>query len=82
MWSIRWNLDSAGVLALDLRGHGESGGAYGSLQSMLLDVQAALAWLKTRHEVNTSRIGIEDELQVNFTPGAFDGCALIDRTSR
>lgn len=30
----------------------------------------------------TSRIGIEDELQVNFTPGAFDGCALIDRTSR
>jgi alpha-beta hydrolase superfamily lysophospholipase len=47
-----------GVLALDLRGHGASGGGYGSLQSMLLDVQAALAWLKTRHEVNASRIGI------------------------
>jgi alpha-beta hydrolase superfamily lysophospholipase len=47
-----------GVLALDLRGHGASAGGYGSLQSMLLDVQAALAWLKTRHEVNASRIGI------------------------
>ena len=47
-----------GVLALDLRGHGASVGGYGSLQSMLLDVQAALAWLKTRHEVNASRIGI------------------------
>ena len=47
-----------GVLALDLRGHGASEGGYGSLQSMLLDVQAALAWLKTRHEVNASRIGI------------------------
>ena len=33
-------------------------GGYGSLQSMLLDVQAALAWLKTRHEVTASRIGI------------------------
>jgi alpha-beta hydrolase superfamily lysophospholipase len=47
-----------GVLALDLRGHGSSGGGYGSLQSMLLDVQAGLAWLKDRHEVNASRIGI------------------------
>jgi alpha-beta hydrolase superfamily lysophospholipase len=47
-----------GVLAVDLRGHGASGGTYGSLQSMLLDVQAALAWLKTRHEVDASRIGI------------------------
>ena len=26
----------------------------------------------------TSRIGIEDELQVNFFPGAFDGCAPLD----
>lgn len=47
-----------GVLALDLRGHGASIGGYGSLQSMLLDVQAALAWLKTRHEVDARRIGI------------------------
>jgi alpha-beta hydrolase superfamily lysophospholipase len=47
-----------GVLALDLRGHGSSVGGYGSLQSMLLDVQAALAWLKTRHEVTASRIGV------------------------
>jgi alpha-beta hydrolase superfamily lysophospholipase len=47
-----------GVLALDLRGHGASIGSYGSLQSMLLDVQAALAWLKSRDEVNGSRIGI------------------------
>ena len=29
----------------------------------------------------TSRIGIEDELQVNFFPGAFDGCAPLDRGS-
>jgi alpha-beta hydrolase superfamily lysophospholipase len=47
-----------GVLALDLRGHGASGGSYGSLQSLLLDVQAALAWLKGRHEVNGGRLGI------------------------
>jgi alpha-beta hydrolase superfamily lysophospholipase len=47
-----------GVLALDLRGHGGSSGGYGSLQSMLLDVQAALAWLKSRHDVNPSRIGV------------------------
>ena len=26
----------------------------------------------------TSRIGIEDELSVNFFPGAFDGCAPVD----
>jgi alpha-beta hydrolase superfamily lysophospholipase len=47
-----------GVLALDLRGHGASMGSYGSLQSMLLDVQAALAWLKTRREIAPSHIGI------------------------
>jgi alpha-beta hydrolase superfamily lysophospholipase len=47
-----------GVLAVDLRGHGASVGSYGTLQSMLLDVQAALAWLKGRHEVVASHVGI------------------------
>jgi len=27
----------------------------------------------------TSRIGIEDELEINFFPGAFDGCAPLDQ---
>jgi alpha-beta hydrolase superfamily lysophospholipase len=56
------SLNSAGfgVLAVDLRGHGASAGPYatGSLQSMVLDVQAALAWLKGRHDVIASQIGI------------------------
>jgi alpha-beta hydrolase superfamily lysophospholipase len=56
------SLNSAGfgVLAVDLRGHGASAGPFatGSFQSMGLDVQAALAWLKGRHDVIGSRIGI------------------------
>ena len=30
----------------------------------------------------TSRIGIEDELEVDFFPGAFDGCAPLDAEAR
>jgi alpha-beta hydrolase superfamily lysophospholipase len=49
-----------GVLAIDLRGHGASAGPYtsGAFQSMVLDVQAAVAWLKGRHDVIASRLGI------------------------
>ncbi len=47
-----------GVLALDLRGHGASEGSGHSLGPMLLDVQAALDWLKTRTDVVAPRLGI------------------------
>jgi len=63
-----WNgvadaLQEAGftVLALDLRGHGESGGGYdpsGDLSSMQLDVQAAVGLLEARSDVAKGRIGI------------------------
>jgi alpha-beta hydrolase superfamily lysophospholipase len=49
------------VLALDLRGHGDSSGsltAGADLSPMLQDVVAALGWLKHRPEVATARIGI------------------------
>lgn len=47
------------VLQLDLRGHGESSGASLPISalSMHLDVDAALAWLRARPEVNPARIG-------------------------
>jgi len=63
-----WNgvadaLQQAGftVLALDLRGHGDSGGSYdpsGDLSSMQLDVQAAVRLLEARSDVAKGRIGI------------------------
>ncbi|MEM7347691.1 MAG: alpha/beta fold hydrolase [Chloroflexota bacterium] len=45
------------VLALDLRGHGESGGGQ-DFPAMSLDVDAALAWLTGRSEVDGERIGM------------------------
>jgi alpha-beta hydrolase superfamily lysophospholipase len=54
-------LSAAGfaVLALDLRGHGESSGGYADgLTPMQQDVQAALDWLKARPEVQSGRVGI------------------------
>jgi alpha-beta hydrolase superfamily lysophospholipase len=60
--AVAQSLNSAGfgVLALDLRGHGASGGSIGSgsLQPFALDSQAALAWLKTRPDVTSPRLGI------------------------
>jgi alpha-beta hydrolase superfamily lysophospholipase len=63
-----WNLvaeqlQQAGfvVLAIDLRGHGESGGRYdpaGDLGVMQEDVQAAVSLLQTRSDVSRGRIGI------------------------
>ena len=48
-----------GVLALDLRGHGDSAGSYADgLAPMQQDVQSALDWLKARPEVLSGRVGI------------------------
>jgi pimeloyl-ACP methyl ester carboxylesterase len=46
------------VLAVDLRGHGQSGGEKTFDSTMDNDVDAALAWLKASPAVNTDRIGI------------------------
>ncbi len=47
-----------GVLALDLRGHGESEGRSTSLpQLMDDDVRAAVGWLSARPEVDDARVG-------------------------
>jgi pimeloyl-ACP methyl ester carboxylesterase len=56
-------LQDAGILALtvDLRGHGQSGGSLdpaGDLAPMQRDVQAAVAFLKSRNTVATGRLGI------------------------
>lgn len=48
-----------GVLALDFRGHGSSGGTWTTgLSALRQDVQAALDWLKRRADVQAGRIGI------------------------
>jgi alpha-beta hydrolase superfamily lysophospholipase len=58
--AARLNTAGLGVLALDLRGHGASGGTYsiGMFQPLVTDVQAGLAWLKSRPEVMVARLGI------------------------
>ena len=53
------SLAGFGVLALDLRGHGESGGGWaGGLGALQQDVQAAVDWLEARPDVLGGRIGI------------------------
>lgn len=53
------NASGFAVLALDLRGHGDSGGSYAAaLGSMQQDVQAALDWVKLRPEVLPGHLGI------------------------
>lgn len=48
-----------GVLAIDLRGHGASGGSWAAgLSPLQQDVQAALAWLTARSDVQAGRVGI------------------------
>jgi pimeloyl-ACP methyl ester carboxylesterase len=53
------NASGFAVLAVDLRGHGDSGGSYAAaLGSMQQDVQAALDWVKLRPEVLPGHLGI------------------------
>ena len=46
------------VLALDLRGHGQSGGELTFDEAMDNDVDAAIAWLRTSTDLNGNQIGI------------------------
>ncbi len=60
--AVAAELQQAGfaVLALDLRGHGASGGTIppDSFQPYVRDVKAALAWLEHQPTVTATRIGI------------------------
>ena len=49
-----------GVLAIDLRGHGMSPGTLpsDSLQPLVVDVKAALAWMRAEPTVNASKLGV------------------------
>jgi dienelactone hydrolase len=53
-------LQAAGAtcLAIDLRGHGGSGGPAAPSAAMALDVQAAVAWLTARGDVASGAIGL------------------------
>ena len=52
------NAAGFGVLALDLRGHGSSGGSRSDLSAMAADVRAGLAWLRNHPDVLPGRLGI------------------------
>lgn len=53
-------LEDAGatVLAIDLRGHGRSGGSAGALADLEIDVRSALAWLEARPNVRPAAIAV------------------------
>jgi dienelactone hydrolase len=53
-------LQAAGAtcLAIDLRGHGGSGGSAAPSAAMALDVQAAIAWLGIRSDVASGSVGL------------------------
>ena len=57
---VAQQLEAAGitVLAIDLRGHGASGGSAAPLAAMVLDVRAAVQWLSTRPTVRPDAIGV------------------------
>lgn len=57
---IAQQLESAGIsaLAVDLRGHGGSGGSAGTLANMTQDVRAAVQWLSARPSVRPDAIAI------------------------
>jgi alpha-beta hydrolase superfamily lysophospholipase len=60
-WSVladRIQDAGATVLALDLRGHGSSGGTGGTLAPMASDVRAALDWLITRQGVRPDAVAV------------------------
>jgi alpha-beta hydrolase superfamily lysophospholipase len=46
------------ALAIDLRGHGASGGAVGGLGEMVQDVRAAIQWLAARPAVRADAVGV------------------------
>ncbi len=57
---VAQRLEAAGitVLAIDLRGHGTSGGSAAPLAAMVPDVRAAVQWLSTRPTVRPDAIGV------------------------
>ena len=57
---VAQQLEAAGitVLAIDLRGHGASGGAATPLAAMVPDIRAAVQWLSTRSTVRPDAIGV------------------------
>jgi len=57
---VAQQLEAAGitVLAIDLRGHGASGGAATPLAAMVPDVRAAVQWLSTRPGVRPDAMGV------------------------
>jgi alpha-beta hydrolase superfamily lysophospholipase len=57
---IAERLQESGVtaLAVDLRGHGQSGGNGSELPAMVGDVRAALAWLSSRPSVQPSALAV------------------------
>ena len=58
--SIAERLEEAGItaLAIDLRGHGRSGGSGSELPAMAGDVRAALSWLAAHPSVRSDAIGL------------------------
>ena len=57
-FAIKLQAAGATCLAIDLRGHGGSGGAAAPSAAMALDVQAAVMWLAARSDIRTSAIGL------------------------
>jgi alpha-beta hydrolase superfamily lysophospholipase len=57
---VAQQLEAAGltVLAIDLRGHGASGGSAASLSDMVPDLRAAVQWLSSRPAVRPDAIGM------------------------
>jgi len=57
---VAQQLEAAGltVLAIDLRGHGASGGSAASLSGMVPDVRAAVQWLSARPTVRPDAVGL------------------------
>jgi alpha-beta hydrolase superfamily lysophospholipase len=58
--ALAQELERRGItaLAIDLRGHGASGGTAGSLSEMVQDVRAAVQWLAARPTVRPDAVGM------------------------